>query len=179
MRLTDSWELLTDKENDRVWAFVYQRFSFQPTIQVEKNAFDLTLPHDRYSCERANHKAETDPQWTETIRKIVATVMTEKEQNFCYALDWQHSGFNYKPEQDQGKHWMVEVKKEGNWLYNVYFPTFYPDGDYYLFMATDFSWGWLTDPWRKQIIVYGERLRTLVQNEKEYLALDLLFSSKK
>lgn len=177
MRLTDSWELLEDSENNDVWSFVYQEFSFQPTIDREKDVFSLAFPHDVYNCARVFSKAETDPKWAQTIREILTTIMRANEQPFCYAVDWQHSGFKYRPEQDQGNDWMREVKEEGQAPYNVYFPTFYPNGDYYLFLAADFSWGWLTDPWRKQLIVYGEPLRTLVRKKSAYLELDLLFSS--
>ncbi|MDT5187267.1 MAG: hypothetical protein QOJ20_3566 [Mycobacterium sp.] len=45
-----------------------------------------------------------------------------------------------------------------------YPPEFYPNGDYYFFLAQDFSWGYLTHPWRRMAWVFGEPLRTKFRN---------------
>lgn len=64
----------------------------------------------------------------------------------------------------------------GNGGYYAYFPEFFPDGDYYLFFSKDFSWGYLTDPWRQQIFVYGEQLRQEIRAKAQFIGLILIES---
>jgi hypothetical protein len=43
--------------------------------------------------------------------------------------------------------------------YNVCFPEFYPNGDYYFFVAIDFRWGYFTHPWKMKLWIFGDELR--------------------
>lgn len=36
-----------------------------------------------------------------------------------------------------------------------YFPDFYPDGDYYFFIDTEFENGYLSHPWRQEVWIFG------------------------
>lgn len=96
-----------------------------------------------------------------------------------YSLDWQHTCYEYYPR--------VKIRKENpafildsedsNDGYYAYFPEFYPNGDYYLFISRDLSWGYLTDPWRQQIFVYGEQLRKEIKKKSRYLGFTFIKSS--
>lgn len=97
-----------------------------------------------------------------------------KGDAFMYALDWQHTCFKYNPRIIDYNEYPVFVKYDVpikneyvDWEgYNVWFPTFYPDGDYYFFIAKDFSWGYLTHPWLKKAYVFGDCLRELMLEYK-------------
>ncbi|MCP5029835.1 MAG: DUF2716 domain-containing protein [Actinomycetia bacterium] len=38
-----------------------------------------------------------------------------------------------------------------------------PDGDYYLYLARDLRFGWLTHPWEQSVCVYGPLLAEMQQ----------------
>ena len=95
------------------------------------------------------------------------------EDEWIYALDWQHSGFRYDPRRPvtEHDHW-VEDARYGGVLgggYNAYFPEFYPDGDYYFFVQRDLKWGYLGHPWRREIWLFGAPLVERLSPELEAL----------
>jgi hypothetical protein len=80
-----------------------------------------------------------------------------------YALDWQHTCFRYNPRVKNVIEYPVFIVDERycGGGYNVYFPKFYPDGDYYFFIAKDFRWGYFSHPWLKKVWVFGNDLMLL------------------
>ncbi|EOH75671.1 DUF2716 domain-containing protein [Enterococcus malodoratus] len=105
--------------------------------------------------------------------------MCLKDQKYMYALDWQHTCYEYYPQVKTRKEnptFILDERYHGGG-YNAYFPEFYPNGDYYLFFSKDLSWGYLTDPWRQHIFVYGEQLRKEIQKNAQYLGFTLIESS--
>lgn len=65
----------------------------------------------------------------------------------------QHDAFLYLPGENRETEWHDDAR-----MCNVYFPSYYPDGDYYFFIAQDFSYGILGHPWRKELYIFGEKL---------------------
>ena len=61
-------------------------------------------------------------------------------------------------------------ERYGGGGYNIYFPEFYPNGDYYFFIAKDFRWGYLTHPWLKKAWVFGDNLMRLFQKYSNELS---------
>jgi len=55
--------------------------------------------------------------------------------------------------------------------YNAYFPEFYPNGDYFFFVAKDLSWGYLTHPWQNKIWVYGDSLILCLRKYSKQIGL--------
>ena len=92
-----------------------------------------------------------------------------KNDEYMYALDWQHTGFRYDPKIEKCMKAPVFIKDKrfAGGGYNVCFPTFYPDGDYYFFIGKDFSWGYLTHPWEKRVYIFGESLISYFSNIAE------------
>jgi len=91
---------------------------------------------------------------------------------FMYALDWQHSVFKYNPR--------IEAAYDHYEIYRTlpnetraYYPDFHPDGDYYFFVAKDFSWGYLTHPWQRKVWFYGAKLVELIKKYEQRLGLSL------
>ncbi len=56
-----------------------------------------------------------------------------------------------------------------NGEYSAYFPSFYPDGDYYFFIEENFEFGYLGHPWRQEIWIFGRDL--IKEIEQVYLEL--------
>jgi hypothetical protein len=89
--------------------------------------------------------------FTDCIENILGYCMGIDD--FIYALDWHHTCFRYNPKSlEKMPH---EMKMED---YTIYFPEFYPDGDYYFFVAKDFSWGYFGHPWTQQLWIFGKEL---------------------
>ncbi len=55
----------------------------------------------------------------------------------------------------------------------VYFPTYYPDGDYYFFFDGTWNYGIFGQPWRNEIIIMGKELIKRFEKNKEKLGLEL------
>lgn len=66
---------------------------------------------------------------------------------FLVALDWQHPGYRFVPEI------ATPPTRESSWPIPVL-----PDGDYYLYLAADLRFGWLTHPWEQTVCCYGDLL---------------------
>lgn len=64
--------------------------------------------------------------------------------DWVYALDWQHPSYRF---------WPHRAGPIDGWPVTVY-----PDGDYYLFLAPDLSFGTLGHPWEKTLCVFGQAL---------------------
>ena len=54
----------------------------------------------------------------------------------------------------------------------VYFPTYYPNGDYHLFFDSDWKYGIFGNPWKKEIIVMGKNLIEKFESNKTNLNIN-------
>lgn len=171
------WEILSDQLEDELWEIVDQRFSFEPDYYAEDSRYTLKEPYDLYSCKGVAAIADSDPKWRETIQDIFCACLENKET--MYVLDWQHTCFEYFPQIKTRKEvpTFIPYEEDTDEGYYAYFPEFFPNGDYYLFFSKDLSWGYLTDPWRKHIFVYGEQLRKEISKKAQYLGFSLIESN--
>ena len=55
----------------------------------------------------------------------------------------------------------------------MYFPTYYPDGDYYFFFDGTWNYGIFGQSWRNEIIIMGKELIKRFEKNKEKLGLEL------
>ena len=141
-----------------VWDKVYDELHFKPGMK-ESVPFVLEMPHCVYDISRMiGERLEVLCDELEDISKEIFAKVTP-EGSRVYALDWQHSCFLYNPRNpdEQKDFWQENARYMGGG-YNVYFPTFFPDGDYYFFIAEDFSYGYLGHPWRQEVWIFGEPL---------------------
>lgn len=153
------WILLEDKEYNAVWEKVYRDLKFTPSIK-NNNPFSINVHHEIFNiCELS--------QWNENIDEIIKSIFIHCMGNddYIYALDWQHSGFRYNPKLKLPLEKCKFIPDERyNWGgYNAYFPEFYPNGDYYFFIAQDFRWGYLTHPWQWKVWIFGDCLISEIQ----------------
>lgn len=80
-------------------------------------------------------------------------------EEYIYALDWQHSAFRYNPRiKIKQRSFYVVDERYGHGGYNAFFPSFFPDGDYYFFISKNLDWGYLGHPWQQKVWVFGKRL---------------------
>ena len=167
---SELWVILQDDEYDRVWDNLETEFRFNPRSAVNGlPTFSFPIPVDAYSLGEYSVWCEN-----ESINNgIIKTVFIEcmEDDDYMYALDWQHTCFRYNPRIRDTIEYPVFIpdEKKPSLGYNVYFPEFYPDGDFYFFVAKDFRWGYLTHPWLNKVWVFGDKLISLIKKYSEKL----------
>lgn len=144
-----AWLQLPQKEKDEVWDRFYDRFSFHPSVHEEHwPGIREPVPCLTYSIadaftgdEAVDKAVEADLHTTAlaAFRQVVSP-----SEHF-YALDWQHNCFRFYPHHEFPAHdadaWAVPVL---------------PNGDYYIFLGPDFSFGTFGHPWESSICIFGK-----------------------
>jgi len=157
---------MEEDERKAAWDKVYDTFDFKPDYYSEEHAFKFDIPYDEYQL-----TGITDYEnYEKTMREIMVDCIGDDE--YMYALNWQHTGFRYNPKgvQPIGESEHVDDSRYFGG-YVAYYLTFYPDGDYYFFIARDFSWGYLSHPWQKRVWIFGDKLRNRVTDSLKVLEL--------
>lgn len=147
--------LLSDDESKMIWDKVYKQLHFTPSINKNVVPFIINSPFVVYDI--SNLTDDKIDIMDEVITDIFCKCI---EDNECiYALDWQHSDFIFNPliKEDRSSINVQDLKYMGGGYY-AYFPSYYPDGDYYFFIAKDFRFGYLGHPWQQKVWVFGECL---------------------
>ncbi|NEW06855.1 DUF2716 domain-containing protein [Paenibacillus sp. SYP-B3998] len=136
----NNWISLRDDEYRRVWDKFYKDFSFKPSVYPKDwPTFTINVPYLTFELKKNYQDEEIDE--LEEICKISLRSCLEPNE-YIYALDWQHESFYYSP-------FLQDTTPR---------ISFYPDGDYYLFIKTDFSLGFLGHPWEHSFTIFGEEL---------------------
>ncbi|MBP0987845.1 MAG: DUF2716 domain-containing protein [Oscillospiraceae bacterium] len=150
-------QIILDKQQyDKIWDRVYSEFGFR---RAEAEWLCLPLPQKRYHLSGI---------WTAAQEQLVNSIFIGLGFRQMYALDWQHDCFVYTPEE--------QISPDDSYYdaareCNVYFPSYYPDGDFHFFLTQDFRYGLFGHPWRAEIIVMGDALIEAFENQKAQLLL--------
>lgn len=148
--------ILNKNDYDAVWDKILLEFKFRPS---NENWLSLPLTNKKY------HLSEI---WTEKQEKLINEIFKRSVMSQMYALDWQHDCFIYDPHEDIALGYCYF--DEGRDC-NVYFPSYYPDGDFYFFISTDWKYGLFGHPWKSEIYVMGEPLIEEFDKSKDILKL--------
>ncbi|RKJ74079.1 DUF2716 domain-containing protein [Butyricicoccus sp. 1XD8-22] len=143
-------EIILDRDKyNNIWDKIFNDFHFCPSCKTHPQPW-LLLPmnHKKYHLNSVF-------TFTEEQEKIINSIFCRVHANDMYALDWHHDCFIYNPcEEIPLDYWFYDTERKCN----VYFPSYYPDGDYHFFTSFDWSIGLYGHPWDKELIVVGERL---------------------
>lgn len=148
--------VIEDKQQyNEIWNKVYDTFHFQPAYSKEIKTYSYNEKHVRFHLTKL---------WNTEQENIVNNMMIRTFKNEeLYALDWQHDCFIFSPKECIPSHFYDTER-----ACDVYFPTYYPDGDYYLFLNKTFTKGLLGDPWQKEICIIGDELiKLFIENAKK------------
>lgn len=144
--------LIEDKnEYKAVWNKVYEKLKFAPSCSYRGHSMDANLPFQiegEYAVYGIENMTGAQIDLLQTFMKEAFVSITQ-EQDRMYALDWQHSAFLFNPREEE--------KDEKH-----FFPSFYPDGDYYFFIDRFFKFGYLGHPWRQEVWIFGDKLLAAV-----------------
>ena len=155
-------EVILDRaEYDRIWSKIKDTYQFKPSIDpLSGEWIRLDQPYKTYrlTC-----------FWDEKQEEIVRQIMCRVIHEDMYALDWHHDCFIFHPDEKitPGFQYRDSARE-----CNVYFPSFYPNGDYYFFISMDWTNGLYGHPWRKEIRVTGEKMIRAFMEQKGALALE-------
>lgn len=165
MNQVSNWIELNDKEYSQVWNEFYARFRFRPSMSsfpgIEEPFGSITWSIDR-PFENLNSDQLLD-NFNEILRSGLQKLCSDQSA-FVYALDWQHTCYRYYPLALSEKHRMPI--------------SFFPDGDYSIFLLPDMTSGYFAHPWEQTICVFGNHLIQLVETELNLL-LGVAIRSKK
>lgn len=146
-------KILTHDESCKIWNRIYEEFRFTPDVDIKNKAFVIKQHHVIYDISKMTKEQKSAIE--DTVNSLFAKLVGT--EGLLYALDWQHSDFLFNPGKDERFEY-INVKDEDFGEYRAYFPTYYPNGDYYFFINEDFSFGYLSHPWQEKVWIFGEKL---------------------
>lgn len=156
-------QVILDKElHDQLWDRMLGEYHFSPPWNPDKSPFSFPHPYKLY---RLGEYTWTQEQETR-INSIFETLVPQ--DGFLYALDWCHDCFTYNPRERIPLYYHYYDEERDC---NVYFPSYYPNGDFYFFIASDWSFGMLGHPWRKELYLWGDELIAHFEQLAQYLDL--------
>ncbi len=142
---------------NNIWDKIDEEFKFTPSVDIDVESFKFKTNYKVYKLQSI---------WNEEQEKIVNDILKEMANEDIYALSWQHDGFEFNPSEEieLDYHYHDDTRNS-----EVYFPSYYPNGEYNFFISKDFSYGLLGHPWRKEIYVFGDTLINKFENQKDNL----------
>lgn len=149
-----AWELLSQIEYDTVWDNFQQQFDFRPTIYP--NGFpSIREPRGSITYQFQYPSAESEDKVIDDVnsKSLTAFKTSISSAEALYALDWQHDCY-----------WFYPHLTFSEWLIPVF-----PDGDYSIFLAKDFSFGIFAHPWEQSFCIWGAKLLTKYRDNKPLL----------
>jgi hypothetical protein len=81
-----------------------------------------------------------------------------KPDRRLYALDWDHPCYWFWPRQ------FTDAADKEAWLVPIL-----PDGDTYIFLAEDFTFGLFGHPWEQTLCVFGQELLAVLDQDRPLL----------
>jgi hypothetical protein len=132
-------------EETTIWDRWFAEFAFRPSMHVFPGIRE-PVPSATWSLDTLND----DPgylnldRFSATVEQALATCTPDGES--VLVLDWQHRCFRVRPD-------LLAGGERSGWPLSPY-----PDGDYYIFLAEDFSFGSFGHPWEHTICLFGAGL---------------------
>ena len=145
--LRKQMNVIDEKDLEKLWDKIEKEYCFRPSC-TEESCNWIELPK---SCK----KYQLKEIWSKEQEKLVNSFFEELVVDNLIALDWQHDGFVFSPK-EYDKIDFEYYDKIGDC--NVYFPTYYPNGDYFFFINKTFEIGLFGHPWLHEILVLGNKL---------------------
>lgn len=140
------YSLLNEELAKSVWDKIHNEFKFVPVYTAESYQWiSLPVPFKFYQLDQS----VTGTHWDRMMNSLFVQLGSSE----LYALNWQHDSFVFAPRD----HWkLVKEYHDDERDCNVYFPHYYPNGDYCFFVDPQWRYGLFGHPWLSQIAVFGE-----------------------
>ena len=152
-------KIISDELAKEIWDFIFEKYKFNPSTKTDTEPFVFDV---KVLCFKLKSI------WNEEQELIVNDFFKKNSSNEIYALDWQHDCFIFSPKEHIPCNYeYYDFDRECQ----VYFPTYYPNGDYHFFMDKEWKYGIYGHPWRNEIIVMGKELVEKFESNLETLGL--------
>ena len=154
--------ILDEKLYDEIWNRIEKEYKFYPSVNKKIKTFEFNIENVCY---------QLNSYWSAEQEKIVNDIFKKISDDDLYALDWQHDCFEYNPNEniELGYHYY-----DKNRQVEVYFPSYYPDGDYHMFLSKDWSYGMFGHPWKSEIYIFGKKIINEFKNKEKDLNITKL-----
>ena len=150
--------LLENEIEEVLWLMIYKEYSFHPNINENEVPFSFKKRYSVYKLTKV---------WTSDEEAFINSLLMKLNQEF-YVLDWHHDAFRYIPSISFEA--FYDFKDKDNNIRS--FPSFYPDGDYHIFISKDLKNIMFSDPWRNSVYIVGRKLMKLFNKNQEILSLE-------
>ena len=153
-------KIIPQNTENLLWNKLYNEYKFTPKIHGQFEWIKIPIENKTY------HK---DTPWSDEQEHLINSFLEELVSDKMYAFDWQHDCFTFSPKE------YIPCDYEyydTNRKCTVYFPTYYPNGDYHLFFDSDWKYGIFGNPWKKEIIVMGKNLIKKFESNKTNLNIN-------
>ena len=157
--------ILDQKECDRWRDYIEDTYHFIPSPYPDS--------HEWIHPDKPFKKYRLKEYWNEQQEAVVNGIMCKVIHDDMIAMDWYSETFIFNPNE---KITPGLKYRDFERNCNVYFPSYYPDGDYYFFFSMDWSSGLYGHPWRKEIIVVGEKMIRAFDEKMKELGLEVIAS---
>ena len=140
-----AWAQVRGGEERRLWDRFDAAFRFRPSM-YDLPGIDEPAPSITYALTYEDG-ARAEPVWVNRTLLAALRLVTSIDDTVV-VLDWQHTTYRCRPHRVRDDEapdvtWPIE---------------FYPDGDYYAWLAEDFRYGTFGHPWEPSVCVFGEEL---------------------
>ena len=145
---SEAFEQLQSEEHDRVWDLVYSELRFRASTRPEawpgfvepegSVAWSVAPLFDDFATRFIEAEISLAGHLAAAIDLLLG------EDTYAIGLDWQHPGYRFFPRLS------APPTRQNSWPIPVL-----PDGDYFLYVAADLRFGWLTHPWEQSVCCYG------------------------
>ena len=161
-----AWYELKQEEEDKVWDRFYTQFSFRPSVNpaywpgIKEPQPSITYSISSIYGAGEEHYQRLDKDLrTKTLTALRLCIAPDE---FLYVLDWQHACYRFYPHPSY-------AGKPIKWLVPVL-----PNGDYYIFLRQDFTFGLFGHPWEQTICVFGEPFLNVLEKDKPLLFSNII-----
>jgi len=137
----NTWLELTNEERAAIWDRFYAEFQFKPDYN-ERVAPAIAEPRPFVTFDLSSTTLDDENALFINDLLLNSFQSLASAGDMMYWLDWQHACYRFDPQ-------FIDDSWTNSW---------YPDGDYYIFLASDFSFGTFGHPWQQSLCVFGASL---------------------
>ena len=149
-KMCKAWIPIDGEEYDELWDAFYEKFAFRPSVKsaewpgiqepLDSRTFSIRSFWQLSSTKFDRQEKEMNSWGLSLLRNSV-----DGESDWLYVLDWQHTCYRFFPWKS------FDLDEFGNWPVS-----FYPDGDYSIFLGKEFEWVIFGHPWEETICFIGQ-----------------------
>ena len=148
------WIPIPQNDCDKIWGKFYKDFFFKPSIYTSDwPSIKTDKPNIKIDIAYLWDNTYDESNWISIINKgINSFISISNLEEEIIVLDWQHQCFYVNPKNIKGDTMLPDENT------SIMFPSFIPDGEYYIFITKDFENIWFGHPWEKTITIIGDKL---------------------